>query len=173
MNQRILLNTVFALSIPSIAGFLTSPALAFVQLPVPSPQKQQVNIPQSSANSITLSKLVKFDAAQRNSLSTTSFLKKPFLISSGGGSVLAPAAVNCNIPSEAMVQTPEGLRSVSDYCQAQFNNRQQAAANTQTVKQPWQAPYWRNGIVCRERSADTVCLTPQEATNLRWLTPSR
>lgn len=173
MNQRILLNTVFALLIPSIAGFSANPGLAFVQLPVPFLQNQQATIPQSSSTTITLPTPVKSNTAQRKSLPMTSFLKLPSLISSGGGNVLAPGAVNCNTPSEAMVQTPEGLTSVSDYCQAQFNNRQQPAANTQTVKQPWQEPYWSNGYVCRERSADTVCLTPQEATNLRWLTPSR
>lgn len=172
MNQRILLNTVFALSIPSIAGFFTIPALALVQLPVPSPQKQQVNIPQSSAHSITLSKLVKLDIGHRNSLFTTSFLTQSFLISSGAG-VVAPTEVNYNdASSNAGMQTPEGLRPTSSYYEPSSGNLQQPAANTQTTPS-WQKPYWSNGNVCRERGADTVCLTPQEATNLRWLTPSR
>lgn len=99
------------------------------------------------------------------------FLSQRLLDSSGNE--INPTGLDCNnIPFDARIETPEGIQPISIYCQAEFNNRRQSAANNQT-KPSWQKLYWQNGNVCRERGADTVCLTPQEATNLRWLTPSQ
>ncbi len=169
MNQRSLLNTVIAISIPSIAVFFVVPALALVQLPASSIQNQQVTVAHSSAIAITLPKLVKFDTGQ--SLPTLPFLTQPFLVSAG--MVIDAAVVDCNnIAPGVNVQTTEGIRPLSVYCQAKSINLQQPAPNIQTTPRlPWGTAYWLNGNVCRERGADTVCLTPQEANNLRWLTP--
>lgn len=35
----------------------------------------------------------------------------------------------------------------------------------------WSQPYWLNGNICRERDANTICLTPQGAMELRWNMP--
>lgn len=156
----------------SIAEFPAISALAILQSQTKFIQNQEVTSSQVSTNPITLPKTVKFNTAPRNSLPTTNFPTQPFLIS-GGGNVIYPEAINCNKPSDTMMlQTPEGIISVSDYCQTQFNNLQQLAANVQAPS-PWQELYWSNGNVCRERGADRVCLTPQEATNIRWLKPSK
>jgi len=173
MNKCILLNTVLALSIPSIFGFPAIPALAYVQPQVPSIQNQQVTIPQSWAITVTFPIPVTFDSSQTKSLPTTAFVSQTLLASSGN--LITQEEVNCNsTSSDTMVKTSAGFVPVSVYCQDQSDNYQQPVANTQTTPPPpWREPYWSNGNVCRERSADTVCLTPQEATNLRWLPPSR
>ncbi|HBL10863.1 MAG TPA: hypothetical protein DD379_05565 [Cyanobacteria bacterium UBA11162] len=36
----------------------------------------------------------------------------------------------------------------------------------------WSQPYWLNGSICRESTANTICLTPQQAQTLRWSIPS-
>lgn len=173
MNKRILLNTVLALSIPSISVFPAIPVLAHFQRPVHPIQNQQVTIPQSSAIIITFPTRVTFDTGKKNSLPTTAFLAQPLLVSSSSN--VDASEVDCNkVISDATVETTEGLRTVSFYCHAQSDNSQQTAPNIQTIPRfSWQAPYWLNGNVCRERVTETVCLTPQEATNLRWPTPSR
>lgn len=51
------------------------------------------------------------------------------------------------------------------------NNQQ--SLNIQKQPRPaWGLPYWLNGNLCREQGVDTVCLTPQEANNLRWPIPA-
>jgi len=91
--------------------------------------------------------------------------------------ILLPQEVNCNQGYlNYRVQTPQGLVNASNYCQTKANNRQQLATNNEVMKQEiaWGKPYQLDGNICRERIADQVCLTPQEAANLRWdIIPSR
>jgi hypothetical protein len=69
-----------------------------------------------------------------------------------------------------IVQTPQGRVFAGTYCQTQFSNRkEELALDRQTI--PWGMPYWLNDNICRDRIADTVCLAPSEATNLRWDIP--
>jgi len=37
----------------------------------------------------------------------------------------------------------------------------------------WSSPYWSGGSICRERAANTVCLSPEVAERLRWYLPQR
>lgn len=173
MKKHILLNSIFLLSITSISGLPRFSALAQIQSSASSIQYQKVTIPHSSAINVSLPKVITFDTGHKKNSPTVALIVQRLLDSSGH--VINPVGVDCNnIPLDAVLETPVGFRPVSIYCQAQFNERQQSAVRLPTVTQlPWQKPYWQNGHVCRERGTDTVCLTPQEATNLRWLTPSR
>ena len=36
----------------------------------------------------------------------------------------------------------------------------------------WGNPYWFNGNICREKGANIICLTSQQAKNNRWSIPS-
>lgn len=69
------------------------------------------------------------------------------------------------------------LTSLSDYpiTPKSFTmpNDSQLLPNMQKQSpQPWGLPYWLNGNICKDREVDTVCLTLQEANNLRWLIPA-
>ena len=37
----------------------------------------------------------------------------------------------------------------------------------------WNNPYWLNGNICREKGANLICLTPQQAKNSRWSIPEK
>ena len=102
MHKHTLLNTVFALSIASAYGFAAIPALAQVQMPVPSTPNQEVTIPQSSAITITFSSPVTFDAGQKQSLPITAFLAQPLLDSNGN--IVAPA----NSPVSVQLKPTQG-----------------------------------------------------------------
>ncbi len=110
--KHIFLNTVLALSIPSIFSFYAISALAQGQPPEPSIQNQEVAIPQSSAITVTFSVAVTFDAGQKKSLPMAALLTQPLLDSSGKvvapanspvGIKLHPAKGGAQIQAEALV----------------------------------------------------------------------
>ncbi|BAZ33981.1 hypothetical protein NIES4074_64950 (plasmid) [Cylindrospermum sp. NIES-4074] len=75
----------------------------------------------------------------------------------------------------AMVITSEGTKPVSMFCDFQekteqkFTEVEKPPLNTQTIPRPSLGnSYELNGNVCRNQGIDTICLTPQGATNLRW-----
>lgn len=37
----------------------------------------------------------------------------------------------------------------------------------------WGASYWSNGNICREKNANLICLTPQQAQENHWSFPSK
>ena len=172
MNKHILWNTIFALFIPSVSVFPAISALAYVQPPTKTIHTRQITILQSPVIVPTPLTTITFNTSLRN-LPTTDFLTQPFLISSGGN-VVAPTDANCNnAASDVLVETPEGIRTLSTYCQARSNDNQQSVLRSENpVRSAWESPYWLNGNVCRERGTDMVCLTPQGAAGLRWLIPS-
>jgi hypothetical protein len=84
---------------------------------------------------------------------------------------LQPQQFDCRtVAFDDIVQTPQGHVFAGTYCQTQVSNRkEELASDKQTI--PWGIPYWLNDNICRNRVADTVCLTPSEATKLRWNIP--
>ncbi len=52
-----------------------------------------------------------------------------------------------------------------------IKQRQDSAPSSQIT--PWGTPYQLDENICRDRGTDTVCVTPGEATNLRWDIPSK
>jgi|GEM_PF-7075582 len=86
--------------------------------------------------------------------------------------IIRPEQVDCQrVPYGDLVDTAQGLMLVGQYCQQLYQQRQQLALLRS--QQPWGTPYLQDGIVCRDRTGDTVCFTPHTASNLRWQIPSR
>ncbi len=100
MNKRILLNTLIAISIPSICAFPTMTVLA-EGLITPT-QSQEVTIPQSSAIAITFPTSVTFDAGKKKSQASAASLTHPILDSKGN--VIAPV----NSPVSIQIQPVNG-----------------------------------------------------------------
>lgn len=163
---------VIALFLPSFASF--SAIITLAKDPVETFYKENNKSLISSSlvrNNSFSTAIRSTNSKQRKNPPTPLFLAQRLL--DGSGNELNPQGLDCNnIPFDAQLETPQGIEPMSIYCQTEFNHRQQLAANNQT-KTSWQRPYWSNGNVCRDRGVETVCLTPQEAINLRWLTPSQ
>ena len=99
MNQRTLLKIVLALSVSSI---FTIPALAQVQPPTPTAQNLDVNIPQSSAITITFPIGVRLNAGQKKSLPTAAYLVQPLLDSNGN------VVAGVNSPVSVQIEPTKG-----------------------------------------------------------------
>jgi hypothetical protein len=92
--------------------------------------------------------------------------------------LLEPEQVDCkNVGINDVVETSEGRKPTSVYCQSQSLSIQQPALNIKNIqirpRPPWGASYSLNGNICRAQGADTICLTPQQAAKLRWPKPPK